>query len=387
MRSCPERADALAAKVAKLVALRRSDRAARKLAVVLFNFPPNAGATGTAAHLAVWESLQATLTKLSAEGYTVDVPADVDGLREAVLTGNAQRYGADANVHARIPADDHVRREPHLAAIEAQWGPAPGKQQSDGGTIHVLGARFGNVFVGIQPAFGYEGDPMRLLFEGRFTPTHAFSAFYRWLREDFAADAVLHFGTHGALEFMPGKQAGLSGDCWPERLIGDLPNIYLYAANNPSEGLIAKRRSGATLVSYLTPPLAQAGLYKGLADLKALLERWRSSPSTAEREALEPMIRASAEALDLDALARLAGEAGRPMRRMVVDAEAVRAGMAARGAPPTAVAAVLGLYAAARAGEFARVDPALEQLLGCPPVAMRAVLGERVREGRPGFGR
>ena len=301
MQSCPERAEALAGKVAKLVALRRSDRATRKLAAVLFNFPPNAGATGTAAHLAVWESLHATLTKLSAEGYAVDVPADVDALRNAVLTGNAARYGADANVHSRIPADDHVRREPHLAQIEAQWGPAPGKQQSDGGTIHVLGARFGNVFVGIQPAFGYEGDPMRLLFEGRFTPTHAFSAFYRWLREDFAADAVLHFGTHGALEFMPGKQAGLSGDCWPERLIGDLPNIYLYAANNPSEGLIAKRRSGATLVSYLTPPLAQAGLYKGLNDLKALLERWRSSPSTDELATLEPMIRAAAEALDLDA--------------------------------------------------------------------------------------
>jgi magnesium chelatase subunit H len=299
MQSCPERADALAAKVARLVALRRSDRATRKLAVVLFNFPPNAGATGTAAHLAVWESLHATLTRLSAEGYAVEVPADVDALREAVLTGNAARYGADANVHARIPADDHVRREPHLAQIEAQWGPAPGRQQSDGGSIHVLGARFGHVFVGIQPAFGYEGDPMRLLFEGRFTPTHAFSAFYRWLREDFAADAVLHFGTHGALEFMPGKQAGMSGDCWPERLIGDLPNIYLYAANNPSEGLIAKRRSGATLVSYLTPPLAQAGLYKGLNDLKALVERWRSSPSSDERAALEPMIRASAEALDL----------------------------------------------------------------------------------------
>jgi magnesium chelatase subunit H len=301
MQSCPERAEALAAKVAKLVALRRSERAARNLAIVLFNFPPNAGATGTAAHLAVWESLQATLTKLAAEGYDVDVPADVDALREAVLHGNAARYGADANVHARIPADDHVRREPHLAQIEAQWGPAPGKQQSDGGTIHVLGARFGKVFVGIQPAFGYEGDPMRLLFEGRFTPTHAFSAFYRWLREDFAADAVLHFGTHGALEFMPGKQTGLSGDCWPERLVGDLPNIYLYAANNPSEGLIAKRRSGATLVSYLTPPLAQAGLYKGLNDLKALLERWRSSPSEEERGALEPMIVASADTLDLDA--------------------------------------------------------------------------------------
>ena len=207
MQSCPERAEALAAKVAKLVALRRSERAARKLAVVLFNFPPNAGATGTAAHLAVWESLHATLTRLAAEGYDVAVPADVDILRDAVLHGNAARYGADANVHARIPADDHVRREPHLAQIEAQWGAAPGKQQSDGGSIHVLGARFGNVFVGIQPAFGYEGDPMRLLFEGRFTPTHAFSAFYRWLREDFSADAVLHFGTHGAPR-VHARQAG-----------------------------------------------------------------------------------------------------------------------------------------------------------------------------------
>ncbi|AHE55338.1 magnesium chelatase subunit H [Sphingomonas sanxanigenens] len=301
MRSCPERAEALAAKVSQLVALRRSARAERKLAIVLFNFPPNAGATGTAAHLAVWESLHATLGKLSAEGYAVAIPADVDGLRERILNGNAARYGADANVHAHIPADEHVRREPHLAAIEAQWGPAPGKQQSDGGSIHVLGAQFGNVFVGIQPAFGYEGDPMRLLFEGRFTPTHAFSAFYRWLREDFSADAVLHFGTHGALEFMPGKQTGLSGDCWPERLIGHLPNIYLYAANNPSEGLIAKRRGGATLVSYLTPPLAEAGLYKGLNDLKALLERWRSSPSDEERRVLEPMIVASAAASDLEA--------------------------------------------------------------------------------------
>jgi magnesium chelatase subunit H len=301
MYSCPERADALAAKVAAMVALRRSERAARKLAVVLFNFPPNAGATGTAAHLAVWESLQATLERLHSAGYTVDVPDSVDALREAILIGNAATYGADANVHARIPAEDHVRREPHLRAIEAQWGPAPGRQQSDGRSIHVLGAAFGNIFVGIQPGFGYEGDPMRLLFDGRFTPTHAFSAFYRWLREDFGADAALHFGTHGALEFMPGKQAGLSGDCWPERLLGALPNFYLYAANNPSEGLIAKRRSGATLISYLTPTLAEAGLYRGLTDLKALLERWRGSPVETERAAIVPMIVEAAVALDLEA--------------------------------------------------------------------------------------
>ena len=177
------------------------------------------------------------------------------------------------------------------AEIEAQWGPAPGKHQTDGRSIFVLGERFGNVFVGVQPAFGYEGDPMRLLFEKGFAPTHAFSAFYRWLREDFGAHAVLHFGTHGALEFMPGKQAGLSAACWPDRLIGDLPNFYLYAANNPSEGTIAKRRSAATLISYLTPPVAQAGLYRGLLDLKASLERWRglSPDESVERDRMAPL--------------------------------------------------------------------------------------------------
>jgi magnesium chelatase subunit H len=300
MHPCPERAGALAARVARLVELRTTPRAERRIATVLFNFPPNAGATGTAAHLSVWASLHATLGRMAQEGYRVDVPANVDALRDAVLAGNAEMFGADANVHAHVATDDHVRREPHLAAIEAQWGPAPGRHQADGRGIRILGARFGNVFVGIQPAFGIEGDPMRLLFEGRFTPTHAFTAFYRWLREDFAAHAVLHFGTHGALEFMPGKQTGLSGDCWPERLIGDLPNLYLYAANNPSEGLLAKRRSGATLISYLTPPLARSGLYKELDALKGLVARWRSAP-VGERAAIAPLIAESAAVLDLPA--------------------------------------------------------------------------------------
>jgi magnesium chelatase subunit H len=305
MRACPERAEALAAKVSSMVALRALQRAERKLAIVLFNFPPNAGATGTAAHLSVFESLHATLHRLKAEGYAVDAPDSVDAMRDTILKGNAEQFGTDANVAARISADDHVRREPHLRAIEAQWGPAPGRQLSDGGSIHVLGAQFGNVFVGVQPGFGYEGDPMRLLFEGGFTPTHAFSAFYRYLREDFGADAVLHFGTHGALEFMPGKQAGMSGDCWPERMLGALPNFYLYASNNPSEGMIAKRRSGATLLSYLTPPLAEAGLYKGLGELKALLERYRTTASDSDERAdladMADMIADQARDLEIDA--------------------------------------------------------------------------------------
>ncbi|MFN9211283.1 MAG: magnesium chelatase subunit H [Betaproteobacteria bacterium] len=303
MAFCTERVDMLAARVEKLVRLRRAARAERKIAAVLFNFPPNAGNIGTAAHLSVFASLHHLMHALAADGYQVEVPASVDELRERLLHGNAARFGAVANVHARIATDDHVRREKHLAEIERAWGPAPGKQQADGASIHVLGAQFGNLFVGVQPAFGYEGDPMRLLFEKGFAPTNAFSAFYRWLREDFGAHAVLHFGTHGALEFMPGKQAGLSGACWPDRLIGDLPNLYLYASNNPSEGTIAKRRAAATLVSYLTPPVAQSGLYRGLADLKASIDHWRKLEpgETQQRGELVASIQTQAVALELAA--------------------------------------------------------------------------------------
>ncbi len=296
-----DRALLLAARVDRLVALRRSERAERKIAVVLFNFPPNAGATGTAAYLSVFASLHRTLRAMHEAGYAVEVPATEDELRDRLLKGNAERFGADANVFHRIPVDDHVRRERHLDEIEGAWGPAPGRQLTDGQSLFVLGEQFGNVFVGIQPGFGYEGDPMRLLFEKGFAPTHAFSAFYRWLREDYAAHAVLHFGTHGALEFMPGKQAGLSAACWPERLIGDLPNLYIYAANNPSEGTIAKRRAAATLISYLTPPVTHAGLYKGLVELKSSLDRWRGLAPEAgeERHKLAELVQLQASELEL----------------------------------------------------------------------------------------
>jgi magnesium chelatase subunit H len=300
MQVCSERADMLAARVEKLIILRKARRAERKVAVVLFNFPPNAGSTGTAAFLAVFESLYNTMAAMQRAGYTIDLPDSVDTLRNSILKGNAEHHGSHANVHAKISADDHVRREKHLREIEAQWGPAPGRHQSDGSNIFFLGAQFGNVLVGIQPAMGVEGDPMRLLFEKGFAPTHAFSAFYRYLREDFAAHAILHFGTHGALEFMPGKQTGMSGACWPDRLINDMPNVYLYAANNPSEGTIAKRRANATLVSYLTPPVAEAGLYKGLNDLKASLTRWRGLDPQETQELTDLAVLLQTQAVELE---------------------------------------------------------------------------------------
>ncbi|MEO1549893.1 MAG: magnesium chelatase subunit H [Pseudomonadota bacterium] len=300
MAPCPERIEMLVARTQKLASLRRAQNAARKVGVVLYGFPPNAGAIGTAAYLGVFESLYNTLHALAADGYDLTPPDSVDALREAVLTGNKAKYGMPANVAARLSADDLVVRTPWLDEIEAVWGPAPGKVQSDGGGVFVLGAQFGNVFVGVQPSFGYEGDPMRLLFEKGFAPTHAFAAFYRYLSQDFGADVLLHFGMHGALEFMPGKQAGLSGACWPDRLIGDVPNVYLYAANNPSEGSLAKRRSNAVIVSHLTPPLAQSGLYKGLLDLKDTLNRYRAEGDASRRRELEKLIRDQAEAVDLD---------------------------------------------------------------------------------------
>jgi magnesium chelatase subunit H len=300
MRSIPERAQRLAARVAKLVALRRTPKRERNVSIVLFNYPPNGGAVGTAAFLSVFESLHRTLLALRKEGYDVEVPQSVAALRDAILVGNAAHHGTEANVLLRVPAEEHVRHTEHLAEIEKQWGPAPGRHLSDGTSLYVLGARFGRVVVCLQPGFGTEGDPMRLLFASGFAPTHAFAACYRAIRSTFESHVVLHFGTHGALEFMPGKQVGLSGRCWPDRLIGDVPNIYLYASNNPSEGALARRRSAATLVSYLTPPITRSGLYRELSDLRTSLERWQSlPPGDPEASRMAPTLQSLAAQLEL----------------------------------------------------------------------------------------
>jgi len=300
MAPCHERITSLAEKTLRLAILRRKKNAEKKVGIVLFGFPPNAGAVGTAAYLSVFESLFNTLNTMKAEGYTLEVPETVDDLRAAILHGNAKTYGQEANVAAHVDADTIVRNTPPLKAIEAVWGPAPGRIQSDGRGVFVLGHTFGNVFVGVQPTFGYEGDPMRLLFERGFAPTHAFVQFYLWMRNTFGVDAYLHFGMHGALEFMPGKQSGMGARDWPDRLINEVPNVYLYASNNPSEATLAKRRSNAVTITHLTPPLAQSGLYKGLAELKDSLTRWRALiPGSHEQEELEALVMEQAAAVDM----------------------------------------------------------------------------------------
>jgi magnesium chelatase subunit H len=200
-----------------------------------------------------------------------------------IIGGNAKQFNSTANVAHRMTPSEYRRLCPHVDEVERDWGAAPGTVNTFAGELLIQGVHLGNVFVGVQPTFGYEGDPMRLMMARSGAPHHGFLAFYSYVSSVLNVDAVVHVGTHGALEFMPGKQVGLSGECWPDRLIGELPNIYLYSVNNPSEGSIAKRRSYAELISYLTPPIENAGLYRDLAALKDLVLSYRESTNEAER--------------------------------------------------------------------------------------------------------
>merc|ERR1711965_1238521 len=157
---------------------------------------------------------------------------------------------------SRLPETRHPRREPALGC-------------SADGTYLVSGLQVGNIYVGCQPLLGVEGDPMRLLFERDLTPHPQYVSFYD--RLDKTCDAVDHVGMHGTVEWLPGQALGNDKESWSDVLLGGLPNLYLYAANNPSESILAKRRGHATLISYLSPPYARAGTYGVLAELKELL--------------------------------------------------------------------------------------------------------------------
>ena len=295
-----ERCGRLARRLRRWNRLQTAPREELKLALVLFCFPPNKGNIGTAADLDVFPSLLEILRRLRADGYGVEPPGDADALRGMLLGGNSESFGAVANVAYRMGVEEYLRLCPYAPEVEREWGAAPGRLGTFGRDLLIQGLRLGNVFVAVQPTFGYEGDPMRLLMSRGGAPHHGFAALYTYLEKVFGADAVVHVGTHGALEFMPGKQVGLSGECWPDRLIGELPHVYIYSVNNPSEGTIARRRSYAGLVSYLTPPVADAGLYRELASLKELLLAYRQSADGRERELLYAAIEEKSCALHFD---------------------------------------------------------------------------------------
>jgi len=278
-RSIPlaDRVNLLADRALKWSSLRTKKNEEKKIAVTIFSFPPDKGNVGTAAYLDVFDSIKAVLKQLKKDGYDVgDAPDDKEAIMESVLNDPEARINSpELNVAYRMSTEEYYDLTPYAKDLEENWGPAPGNLNSDGQNLVVYGKQFGNVFIGVQPSFGYEGDPMRLLFAKSASPHHGFAAYYTYLEKIFQADAVLHFGTHGSLEFMPGKQVGMSGTCYPDRLINSMPSAYLYAANNPSEATIAKRRSYSATVSYLTPPAENAGLYKGLKELKELISSYQ----------------------------------------------------------------------------------------------------------------
>lgn len=273
-----DRIEAIARRAMKWGNLRKKPKLEKKVAITVFSFPPDKGNVGTAAYLDVFGSIYEVLKGLQGNGYDVqDLPNNAKELMEAVIhDAQAQYASPELNVAYRMSVEQYERLTPYSTKLEENWGPPPGHLNSDGQNLLIYGKHFGNVFIGVQPTFGYEGDPMLLLFSKSASPHHGFAAYYTYLEQVWQADAVLHFGTHGSLEFMPGKQMGMSGECYPDSLIGSIPNIYYYAANNPSEATIAKRRGYASTISYLTPPAENAGLYKGLKELGELIGSYQS---------------------------------------------------------------------------------------------------------------
>ncbi|NEQ73375.1 MAG: magnesium chelatase subunit H [Okeania sp. SIO2C9] len=273
-----DRIEAVAQRAMKWASLRRKPKLDKKVAITIFSFPPDKGNVGTAAYLDVFGSIYEVVKALKGNGYDIqDLPDSAEELMKQVIhDATAQYQSPELNIAHRMSVEQYERLTPYSERLHENWGPPPGNLNSDGENLLIYGKSFGNVFIGVQPTFGYEGDPMRLLFSRSASPHHGFAAYYTYLEQVWKADAVLHFGTHGSLEFMPGKQIGMSGDCYPDNLIGSTPNIYYYAANNPSEATIAKRRSYAETISYLTPPAENAGLYKGLQELNELIGSYQT---------------------------------------------------------------------------------------------------------------
>ncbi len=385
-----DRIEMIAGRAIKWANLRRKPKLDKKIAITVFSFPPDKGNVGTAAYLDVFSSIHKVMQALAGNGYDLgsELPETSKELMELILhDAQAQYASPELNIAAKISVRDYESLTPNVKAIEEYWGPAPGQLNTDGQNMLVYGKHFGNLFIGVQPTFGYEGDPMRLLFSKSASPHHGFAAYYTYLEKIWGADAVLHFGTHGSLEFMPGKQIGMSGDCYPDNLIGSIPNLYYYAANNPSEATIAKRRGYACTISYLTPPAENAGLYKGLQELRELIGSYQSLREGGRGIQIVNTICDKARLVNLDKDVNLpegdAADLSLDQRDTVVgllygklmeiESRLLPCGLHVIGAPPTAEEAIATLVS------IASIDRPEEEILGLPRIIAQS-LGRDIDE-------
>ena len=292
----PERAGRVAGVAVRLARLRHTPTAAKRVAVMLSNYPTRHSRVGNAVGLDTPASAVRLLDALTAAGYDTGdwqrLGWDGDQLVHALIAAGGydqefltaeQLAGSPARVDAgryagwfaRLPAD--LRR-----AVEDTWGAPPGELYRDGDDLVVAGLRLGNVFLGIQPPRGFGENPVAIYHDPDLAPTHHYLAAYRWLDQEWGADAVVHLGKHGTLEWLPGKSLGLSASCGPDAVLGDLPLFYPFVVNDPGEGTQAKRRAHAVIVDHLVPPMTRAETYDDLARLEQLLDEY------AQVSALDP---------------------------------------------------------------------------------------------------
>lgn len=275
--------------------LRRTAAAERRVALVVANYPNRDSRLGNGVGLDTPASVATILEALGLAGYAVDgAPAGSAELMALLKAGvtNARRRGETAAV---LPLADYLAVLAALPgqareAMTARWGAPETDPMFDGGAggFRLPLHRFGNVTVGVQPARGYNIDPLSTYHDPDLVPPHGYLAFYAWLRRTFGAQAIVHVGKHGNLEWLPGKAIALSDACFPQAIAGAVPQLYPFIVNDPGEGAQAKRRIGAVILDHLTPPLTRAESYGPLKALEALVDEYYEAAGLDPRR-LEPL--------------------------------------------------------------------------------------------------
>lgn len=298
-----DRVERMAAKAAKWARLRRKANSEKKIAIIFHNYPPRNSNIGSALGLDTIESIRRVLTAMQERGYKVEcIPQNTNEFIQQ-LTANAtndrsmltEKQMAAAKKISGSEYKKFYASMPQNAQKQLlkDWGEAPGSVMEYDGDIIVPGTMNGNIFITVQPPRGFGEDPEKIYHDPFVAPTHQYLAFYRWIRDVWQADAVAHIGTHGSLEWLPGKNAGLSAGCYPDLAIGDLPNIYPYNITITGEGIQAKRRGAACLIEHLPAPQTQAGVYDELEELEKLMDEYvhftTTQPENLER--IEAMVK------------------------------------------------------------------------------------------------
>ena len=301
-----ERLEALADRAEKFIELRKKARSAKKIAIICYNYPPGESNVFGGAFLDTFESVSAILSLLKNNGYTAE-EADAQKLMSDFINGglvNTGKYSDDDKM-LRYSLADYKKFLNGFAdrdSVVNAWGEPGGDiMTDDNGDFLIPAAVYGNVLVGIQPSRGLHEDNDKLYHDKSLPPHHQYIAFYRYLHDKFGADAVIHVGTHGTLEFLKGKECGMSGTCYPDMLLYDTPHFYLYYCGNPAEATIAKRRSHAALVGYQPPVFIQSGLYGEYAELAKMLDDYHHQLAFSKSAAdeVKQNIAALAEKLSL----------------------------------------------------------------------------------------